>query len=899
MFRIRSRSTNPGLFAPVLAILVLLILAVAPSVPRAQTAPPLNFAPERGAWPVSSLAEDEWVLRGPARPDAFIDAIGRSAVWMGTEQGTLEAWVWPWKIFHGFNLAARTGEVGSEIDLGGLARTVEVRPYGTQITYVHSRFQIRQTLLAHATDPVLVMLLEVDTSTDLTLVASFIPDLLPMWPAGMGGQYAYFDAGAPGYVLGESRGKVNAVVGSPDASRGSSAPAHQLAGANAFEIPVTRERAGEGPVVMVITGGEEDRQETIDRYWQAAARGGGLLAERKQAWADGPGVVRLALPDPMLEEAYRWAVSSLTDGHQHTPGLGTGLVAGFGPTGSGYRPGFSWYFGGDTSINSFGLVAAGQGWVLADAFPFLEGFQRDDGKMMHELTRSAGLLDWFGEYPYAWIHGDTTPFYIVALANYIRWTDDRALLERSWPHLMKAYEFGLWADEDGDGLMDNSRAGLGASELGSLREGLRTGVFIATVWTRALSDLAYLAGLRGEEELLTRFESDHRRARERLAELFIDPETGTLNFGVAVSGEPKNDATAWAAFPIVFGLLEGEAVENTLDVVASARITTDWGTRMLSEDNPFYDPVGYNNGAVWPFLTGYVAMAEYAAGRRYAGYQHLRQAAGNTFIDALGRHPEVMSGDYFTVLETTVPHQLFSASPVPANLIRGVLGLELDLPNNRIIVAPQLPGGWTHFHLFDYPLPGGESLDLALFRVYEDLRENNVLVERRVAYALAVSGPAGLEVDFVPRPNVHERLRNGGRASGVIDTEALELAVEGWQGFELLLDDLRWGTENEGPVRSSPREGDPPTGLRVIKVEEEGRDGVRLVLEGRAGYSYALPILPQFGYKLASEQEIEVNLMVYTADEPDPELQFTVRDDDGTAVGVDDYRRFTIRLRIR
>ena len=84
MFRIRSLSTNPGLFAPVLAILVLLILAVTSTVTRAQGTMPLNFAPEKGAWPVRSLAVDEWVLRGPARPDAFIDAIGRSAVWMGT-----------------------------------------------------------------------------------------------------------------------------------------------------------------------------------------------------------------------------------------------------------------------------------------------------------------------------------------------------------------------------------------------------------------------------------------------------------------------------------------------------------------------------------------------------------------------------------------------------------------------------------------------------------------------------------------------------------------------------------------------------------------------------------------------------------------------------------------------
>ena len=77
--------------------------------------------------------------------------------------------------------------------------------------------------------------------------------------------------------------------------------------------------------------------------------------------------MNLVLPRPDLEEAYRWAVSSLLDGFQYSPGLGAGLVAGFGPTGAGFRPGFSWYFGGDTSINSFGLVAAGQGRLISSA----------------------------------------------------------------------------------------------------------------------------------------------------------------------------------------------------------------------------------------------------------------------------------------------------------------------------------------------------------------------------------------------------------------------------------------------------------------------------------------------------------------------------------------------------
>ena len=45
---------------------------------------------------------------------------------------------------------------------------------------------------------------------------------------------------------------------------------------------------------------------------------------------------------------------------------------------------------------------------------FTQKWQRKDGKMAHELSQAAGYLRWFKDYPYGYIHGDTTPYYIVA-----------------------------------------------------------------------------------------------------------------------------------------------------------------------------------------------------------------------------------------------------------------------------------------------------------------------------------------------------------------------------------------------------------------------------------------------------------------------------------------------------
>jgi hypothetical protein len=100
--------------------------------------------------------------------------------------------------------------------------------------------------------------------------------------------------------------------------------------------------------------------------------------------------------------------------HSH---LLSGLVAGYGLSGAASdRPGFGWFFGGDASINSFAMSAVGQRDLVRDGvFRFFAKYQRADGKITHEISQGAGKIDWFGAYPYAFYHGDTTPFWMIRL----------------------------------------------------------------------------------------------------------------------------------------------------------------------------------------------------------------------------------------------------------------------------------------------------------------------------------------------------------------------------------------------------------------------------------------------------------------------------------------------------
>ena len=83
---------------------------------------------------------------------------------------------------------------------------------------------------------------------------------------------------------------------------------------------------------------------------------------------------------------------------------------------------------------------------------------------------------------------------------------------------------------------------------------------------------------------------------------------------------------------------------------------------MLSTESVFYDPMGYNSGAVWPFVTGFVTWGQYRYRRPWAGYLLLDALGQMTFDWARGRHPEIFSGSYYRPLDTSVPQQFFATS---------------------------------------------------------------------------------------------------------------------------------------------------------------------------------------------------------------------------------------------
>ena len=753
-------------------------------------------------------------LTGPVRPGEYLGVTGPRAAWLGEETGEAELWVHPLKVGNGFRLSFSTPSYGAPIPGDQVARTVHVRPELTTITYSHAAFRVRQHILAPADTaaPGILVLLDVDSPDPMEIVAEFHPVLNYMWPGSLGGQYAYWDGERRVFVLSESLQARNAVVGSPWATNSVEHPAHQLGDApRTMIIPVEPERARAEFIPIAVAAGTVPRDTVFAEYARLIA-GAHMLYRDKRAWADSvlASTVSVETPDPSLDLALEWAKINLEEQRVCNPDLGCGFVAGWGRSRNGGRPGFGWFFGGDAAINTFAMDVSGQWELVAEELAFLAKYQREDGKITHEISQAAAHVDWFGTYPYAYYHADTTPYWMLALYQYWRASGDDDLVRELWPAYQRAWAWCLSAETDGDGIIENTVGGLGAVEVGGLGEALHQDIYLAGVWVAAIEGALAMARRIGDGALAEEAEKIGPTARATLNDAYWRPDEGHHAFGILAGGGTNDNLTVWPATAAAFGLFDDDRARSTLTHLASDRVSSDWGAHMLSTASDLYHPLQYNMGTVWPFVTGFASWAQYRYRRPWAGFHLMDAVKQMTFDWSLGRHGELFSGTYYQPLDQTVPHQFFATSMLVTPLLRGVFGWEPDAPNRRARLAPQLPADWERAAV--RRLRVGESLiDLDISRRWTSTGGELDLAIRR-------EGPP-VDIEFVPDLPI-------GATSETVTEVADGRFKATWHGGLAV-----------APPRIDLQPGQRSYGLRIIDLVADDA-GWLLTLEGSAGRDY-------------------------------------------------------------
>jgi glycogen debranching enzyme len=805
-------------------VFVLLLLLCA--VSTAQTTPQ---AAAQGAAP------KKLEISRPARPWEFLAAVGKKAGLLGNESGRVEAWVYPLKILRDLRLTILTE--GREIPAETLVRTVIARPESTTLVYSGDTFSVRETFLVPVDQPGAVIEIQVETEQPLEVQASFIRDFQLEWPAGVGGTYVNWNDSLRGFLFGEESQRFSASVGSPSATAPQVEYETNYGGTHTSSMKLGVTTKGRDTKIIVISGsvnGRADAEKTYkllttdyQRLWRESAEFYEQYLQRTTS---------VELPDAQIQSAYDWSRVSLIQGMVSNPTMGDGLIAGYRTAGEGYRPGFAWFFGRDSLWCDLALNSEGDFATTKTALEFIAKFQREDGKIPHEIAQGASFVDWFKGYPYAFASADATPLYIVAVDDYVTASGDVEFAKSNWDHIARAYAF-LRSTYNANGFPKNFGVGHGWVEGGPLlpveSEFYQSGAAVAAI--RSLAHLSQLTGKDAEAKSLT---EEFAKEQKQLNEAFWSPEKKIFAFALDRENKRVDEPTVLATVPMWFGLTDESKSQQTITELSKPEHQTDWGMRIISNRAPKFSGGGYHYGSVWPLFTGWASVAEYRYHKPQAAYDNLRANALLALDGSPGHVTEVLSGDYYQPLSTSSPHQIWSAAMVISPVLRGMFGLQFDAQAHKLLFTPHIPADWKEFSIRRVAT-GNDSVDLRFSRTADSL---TLVAERK--------GSAELKMEF--RPAISPRAQIlGVTLNGRILPFHLEphgsdqhLVVE--TNLTAGTNTLKIRLRNDFAVTHSahlPVLGATSAELRIVsETWSDSRDSLALETQGLAGRTYALSV---------------------------------------------------------
>jgi glycogen debranching enzyme len=358
------------------------------------------------------------------------------------------------------------------------------------------------------------------------------------------------------------------------------------------------------------------------------------------------------------------------------------------------------------AVETLGVLAARQATEVDD--------ERDaePGKILHELR--TGEMAATGELPFRPYYGsvDSTPLWLILLADTYAWTGDRATVDRYWPHALAALEWiDRWGDADGDGFVEyRRRTPRGLVNQGwkdshdsiRFRDGrLASGpIALSEVQGyvyRAKLGMATLAAVRGETDLAARLQAEAATLRQRFEAAFWVDDQGF--YAIALDGDKRQaDAIGSNAGQVLWtGIAEPARARQVADRLLSPELFSGWGIRTYAAGQAGYNPIGYHTGTVWPHDTALVA----AGLKRYGLHDEANRLIGSVFEAAQRfpdfRLPELFCGFDRDTSPLPVPYPVACspqawAAGAPYLFLQTMLGLQPHAERSELELSrPNLP----------------------------------------------------------------------------------------------------------------------------------------------------------------------------------------------------------------
>lgn len=624
---------------------------------------------------------------------------GENGAVFGRQDGAFEAWIWPTKILSHFQITVDLQDYAVPIDVNQLAAHISVTPAETVITYSHAAFTIRQHSFAprglHNPATGAVVFFEMESVRPMTVTFSFSPEMLPMWPAPQSGlpDGEWIKVGRSGfYVLHTDNPKLSGIVAMPDTVPGIMPPYQERPHKYPLQLKLTFDPKVNAHQIFPLIMGVRDAGDASAQLESITRSLAGLYEATQKYYADLTATLTsVETPDPAFDSAIKWAEIAV-DQMQVRYGQEVGMVAGYYESADSARPGYAWFFGRDTLWTTYAINSYGEFALTREALRFLINRQRPDGKIMHEFSQSANSIDWQAT-PYFYASADSTPLLVMAMWDYLRASGDAEFVKQNWAAVRKAYEFERAHDSDKDGIYDNSQ---GTGWVESWPPGMpHQEVYLAALDQQSCTATWNLASAMQDQELASSAQKEADRIGRLIEDEYLDSKDQFYAFSRNPDGSLDTTASIYSAVAWWQGSYQLSKPEPMLSRWASPEFSTDWGTRDISGNSPYFDPISYHQGSVWPLFTGWVSLAEYRAGRSLSAYDHLEQNVRLTWLQDLGSATELLSGAFYQPLGRSSSHQMWSSAMILAPALRGLFGLQPNAVKQTLSVDPHLPARWN------------------------------------------------------------------------------------------------------------------------------------------------------------------------------------------------------------
>ena len=639
-------------------------------------------------------------------PLRFVAAHGRRALISGYAASGLEVWAYPFEILNDYHVSFRPAGTTTAIDGSTILRRITYKPDSITRVYLGPDFIVRETLFVPLNEPGAILTYSVQSTRPLSIDVHATPILNLMWPAGIGGQSTAWNPSLSAFILSEPSSGYTALVGSPDIVAHDELGNRTTQGANGPSLGFTLRPSDSGTASVYIALNPPHATNPAALFQTLITQRESFYKEHDQHISDVMNtMIAITTPDEQVNRALAWSELALDQAWVCNRDLGCGYVAGYGPSRGARRPQYDWFFAGDGLIAADAAATAGNVSQARDELEFILRYQdKKTGMIWHELSQSAGFLDWAGKYPYMYVHVDITFQFLGTVARYVESTGDIQFVRDHWPAIAAAYHYC-------ESLIDPATA---LPRIPSNKEGgdeqdrMSDDLGLSTSWVEATSSFQRLATLTGHADEAAAAQTANQHARASIPNRYWDSQNSFWISGHAETGHTVPERRSGASEAIAMNLFTPQQNQLLLHQLASASFQTEWGSRGVAAGSEGFDPTSYAKGSVSALGTADLAntfWSEHQSTQAFALWSSLLPWMS---LDSLGHLHEVLAGNVYQPQEESVPEQTWSSAGFVAASIHGLLGLQVDGLKQKITFAPRLPSTWHDLSVAHVPLSGAK-----------------------------------------------------------------------------------------------------------------------------------------------------------------------------------------------